>query len=103
MPRPRLLIVGGDDYAALNFKNEHDPDTMTAAEIRALVAAPKTWGEWTSMRIVEVDGPCNAALFAAVLSAAQDYDAAKHEDVWYFEEDDEEEKEDEVPKKRKEH
>jgi len=99
MSRPRLLVVGGGDYAALNFKNEHDPDTMTAQEIRALVAAPDSWGDWRDMRIIEVDGPCNRALFSAVLGAAQDYDAAKHEDVWYFEE--EEEDRDDDKKKRK--
>lgn len=90
---PRLLVVSGGDYAALKFANNFDVDKMTPKQIRDLVDSPNKWDGWREMQIVEIEGPCNRALYRATVNAIQDYDDSKHTDAWYFEEEEEESEE----------
>lgn len=86
----RLLVVSGDDFAALAFKSKYDPDRMTGAQIRELVHRHRKglveFDTRVTMKIIDIEGPINRDLFTKVRRTVGDYDSLKHTDCWLFEE-----------------
>lgn len=80
----KILLVGGDDYGAVNFQEVHGSVLVKDILDDIDKYEPQDGEEFWDLRVTEVEGEIPSPEFIKFAKGAIDYDDSKH-NMWYCE------------------